>query len=331
MTESVSPVFSIIVAVYNAQRYLEETLRALSAQTFSAFEVVMVNDGSTDQSAELAQKFCDQDPRFRLFHTPNQGISPTRNLAVQHATAPWIAVCDADDTWTPDKLELQHRFIQQWAATQAEPMLALGTSGDLINGKGEQIRMVNTQERPWPTVLHDEATLHELHMINSSVVFQREVFLRLGGYRAEYTPTEDTDLWVRFSEHGAVINMPDHLTHYRMHSSNISESHYPVMILNLYRIQANTERRRQQLPEWSAEQFTARMRQNRPQYVRTMKNLQHMKYYNRAKNRWGNGHYLGVVAPLVQACLVSPSRTVKLFLRSEVYRTSRLHWRRHPG
>ncbi|MDB5046770.1 MAG: putative glycosyl transferase, partial [Deinococcus sp.] len=271
MTELMSPRFSIIVAIYNAERYLEETLRAFLAQTLTEFEVIMVNDGSTDHSAEIAQRFCEQDPRFRLFHTPNRGISPTRNLAVQQARAPWIAVCDADDTWTPNKLEVQDRFIRQWSVTQTEELMALGTAGDLINGKGEQIRVLTPEARPWPAALHNDSTLQELHMINSSVVFRRDVFLRLGGYRAEYTPTEDTDLWVRFSEQGAVINLPDPLTHYRMHGSNVSEKQYMVMILNVRRIQANTERRRKQLPEWSAEQFMAHSRLNRTQHARTMK------------------------------------------------------------
>ncbi|MFB9991318.1 glycosyltransferase family 2 protein [Deinococcus oregonensis] len=328
MSSAAAPLFSVVVAVYNAEQYLEETLRALQAQTFADFEVLMVDDGSVDRSAEIARQFCQSDSRFQLWQTPNRGISPTRNLAVQRASGPWIAVCDADDTWEPGKLEAQHRFIVAWAGQNEEELVALGTAGDHINAAGQPIRPLHPRLSPWPSGLQDESLLEDLHMINSSVVFRRDVFEAVGGYRAEYTPTEDTDLWVRLSERGAVVNLQEPLTHYRIHGTNVSEQHYMVMVLNMYRIRANAERRRLRLPEWTAQEFKAQLRLNSRQYRMTMTNLRHMMYYNKGKNRWSNGHPLSALGALLMSFVVAPRKTAELFSHSRVLRSRALPWRK---
>jgi len=319
-----TPEFSIIVAVYNAERYLAETLRSFQAQTLSQFEVVMVNDGSTDGSAQVAERFCQEDARFRLFNTPNQGISATRNLAVQHSRAPWIAVCDGDDTWEPNKLERQAAYIRDWAARETEPLLALGTSGDLINSTGGFASAVTLHPRPWPDLLADEERMLQLNMINSSVVFLKDAFLKIGGYRASYTPTEDTDLWVRLSEQGAVMNLLEPLTHYRMHPNNISRTQYVRMILSAKRVRTNSARRLAGLPELDTAEYEA-YEQEQPDHAETALKLRHMVYYNQAKNNLYNRRYGSAAVSLLKGFVISPRLSVRLVSRSRVYRSGRLH------
>lgn len=324
-----TPEFSIIVAVYNAERFLAETLRSFQAQTLKQFEVVMVNDGSTDGSAQVAEQFCREDARFRLYSTPNQGISATRNLAVQHSSAPWIAVCDGDDTWEPDKLERQAEYIRAWAARETEPLVALGTAGDLINSVGGFISAVTLHPRPWPELLADEERMVQLNMINSSVVFERAAFLKVDGYHASYTPTEDTDLWVRLSEHGAVMNLLEPLTHYRMHSTNISGTQYVRMILSAKRVRANSARRLAGLPELDAAEYAA-YEQEQPDHAETALKLRHMVYYNQAKNNLYNRRYGWAAVSLLKGFLISPRLSVGLVRRSRVYRSGRLHLKKNP-
>lgn len=319
-----APEFSIIVAVYNSERYLAETLRSFQAQTLKQFEVVMVNDGSTDGSAQVAEQFCREDPRFRLYNTPNQGISATRNLAVQHARAPWMAVCDGDDTWEPNKLERQAAYIRDWAAHETEPLLALGTAGDLINSTGGFVSDVTLHPRPWPDLLADEERMVQLNMINSSVVFLKDAFLKIGGYRASYTPTEDTDLWVRLSEHGAVMNLLEPLTHYRMHPNNVSRTQYVKMIQGAKRVRTNSARRLAGLHELDTAEYAA-YEQGQPDHAETTLKLRHMVYYNQAKNNLYNRKYGWAVVSLLKGFVISPRLSVRLVTHSRVYRSGRLH------
>ncbi|MGA7158722.1 MAG: glycosyltransferase family 2 protein [Acidobacteriaceae bacterium] len=99
------PLVSIITPVYNAARWLPETLATVRAQTFTDWEQILVDDGSTDNSLALVEAACEQDPRFRSLRTPqNEGPSAARNLALNAARGRFVAFLDADDLWHPDKL-----------------------------------------------------------------------------------------------------------------------------------------------------------------------------------------------------------------------------------
>lgn len=315
--------FSVIVAVHNAQNYLRETLVSLQRQTYREFEVVMVDDGSTDQSADIARQFCVSDPRFRLLSTPNRGISPTRNLAIEHARGDWLAICDADDTWDPHKLEKQAAFIAAWDDRAHGPLAALGTAGYITNRFGQVRRVedlgINTLEeyRYW----RDE--IGQMAMINSSVVFRKDLFFELGGYRADYTPAEDTDLWTRLAGRGVVLNLPGRLTYYRMHGENISESSYVRMMLNAHRVRANSARRRAGLPEYSYDEFYAHLAQDPRQLARLLRQLRHEMHYYVARNRWNNGRRLGGLGRFVRATLLSPERSLRLLRESYLHRVRR--------
>lgn len=322
-----APEFSIIVAVYNSERYLAETLRSFQAQTLKQFEVVMVNDGSTDGSPQIAEQFCREDSRFRLYSTPNQGISATRNLAVQHSSAPWIAVCDGDDTWEPDKLERQAEYIRSWAAREDETLTGVGTAGDLITSTGDFISTVTLHYRPWPELLADETKMLQLNVINSSAVFRRDIFLNIGGYREDYTPTEDLDLWVRLAEQGAFVNMPDLLTHYRMHDKNLSRTRYARMIECAKRVRVNSARRGAGLPELDEAAYAA-YEQEQPGHAEAALKLRHMVFYNQAKNNLYNRQYGQAAVSLLKGFLISPRLSVALVSRSRVFQSSRLHLRK---
>lgn len=100
------PLISIIIPTYNAEAYLDETLASVFAQTYSNWECIIVNDGSTDKSAQIAQKWVEKDPRFRIIHKENNGLSRARNTGIENANADYIAFLDSDDIWMPKHLSL---------------------------------------------------------------------------------------------------------------------------------------------------------------------------------------------------------------------------------
>ena len=108
--------FSIIVAVYNTEAYLDKCLQSILNQTFTDFEVILINDGSLDKSAEICEKYAQIDKRIRLIHQENQGVSATRNTALGMASAPYIIWVDADDWIEEDLLAEVKKSIDQTSA-----------------------------------------------------------------------------------------------------------------------------------------------------------------------------------------------------------------------
>src|SRR5277367_606695 len=94
-----SPPVSVIIPVWNGATVLLETLRSLQVQTYANFEAIIVDDGSTDDTAAIAQKFCETDPRFSLIRQANGGVSAARNTAIERAQGEWLAFLDGDDVW----------------------------------------------------------------------------------------------------------------------------------------------------------------------------------------------------------------------------------------
>src|SRR5437879_1424517 len=107
------PAVSIITPAYNAEPYLAETVRSVLAQTFGDFEMIIVDDGSTDGTAAVAQRFAEGDSRIRVVRQRNAGISGARNTAMAQAKAPIFALLDSDDIWFPNYLDEQLRLLSE--------------------------------------------------------------------------------------------------------------------------------------------------------------------------------------------------------------------------
>ena len=109
-TPQFAPVISIIVPIYNREKLLRNCLDSIFSQTFKDWECILVNDGSTDKSLEIAQQYAANDPRFILFSQENQGLSAARNLGIDHAQGKWITFVDSDDEIAPDYLEILYKI-----------------------------------------------------------------------------------------------------------------------------------------------------------------------------------------------------------------------------
>ena len=115
--DKLSDKVSVIVPVYNAERGIEACLNSLLAQSYANLEILIVNDGSVDESERIIRKFARQDPRIKLFCTENQGVSAARNIALENVTGEWIAFCDSDDIVPKNAYK---RMLQAARRTNAE-------------------------------------------------------------------------------------------------------------------------------------------------------------------------------------------------------------------
>lgn len=213
------PQLSVILCVYNNAPYLPAAIESICGQTFGDFEFLIVNDGSTDGSGEIIDRFAAADPRIRPIHQENRGFVASLNRAIGEARAPLIARMDGDDICAPE------RFAVQCAFLKAHPDHGVvGSQMSWINADG------SPRERDilYPTGHNDFLRAIELHlplMSHPSVIMRRDIVMAQGNYRPIFRACEDYDLWLRVSEVTKLTSLPERLYTYRIYEDQVSSRH----------------------------------------------------------------------------------------------------------
>ena len=203
-----NPLISVVMPVHNALPFLAESIGSILNQTFTDFEFVIFNDGSTDGSTEALREWSQKDSRIRLFENETcLGLSGSSNAAVARARAPILARMDADDISHPERLE------RQWEIIRQDPEIAV--VGTLCVGINEAGRQVRPRDR-WRLVRQSPY----IPFPHGSAMFRRSVFDEVGGYSPAADGGEDQDLFSRMAKRGRVVTLPDSLYRYRYHSRN---------------------------------------------------------------------------------------------------------------
>jgi len=210
-----APAVSAIMAVYNGGSYLEEAVRSILAQSLTDFEFIIVDDGSTDGTTALLDRFARQDARIRIVHAAHQGVSAARNAALALVRAPLVAIMDADDVCMPERFARQVEFLN------ANPQcVAIGCEAMMIDPAGREI---GVKGHPLTHREIDDRLMQVREaMTHPAVMLRAETVRRLGGYRSHLPVSEDYDLFLRLAEVGELANLPDVLFHYRLHAGSIS-------------------------------------------------------------------------------------------------------------
>lgn len=184
------PTVSVIVPAYNVASYVGATLESALSQTFRDFEVIVVDDGSTDETGTIVAAFAERDDRVRVVRQPNAGLSSARNAALRVARGSYIALLDGDDVWDRGFLDAQ------LAVFDARPDVAVVTGNARFLGgthDGEPVRPVPDKRRE-PTlasILEDEEAVFIMSM------FRRAVYDAVGGFDESMRTNEDYDFWLR--------------------------------------------------------------------------------------------------------------------------------------
>lgn len=207
------PPLAVLLPFYNAAETLAETLDSILAQSFEAFELVAVDDGSSDHSLEIVQHYMQQDSRIRLLQPGRQGVVGAMNHALHHCSAPICARMDADDIMAPDRLERQwHCLQQQPHLTLVGSRVALFPAEQIQKGFHEYIRWQNGCITP--EQIADNIYV-ELPIAHPSVMFRRDAILAAGGYRDGDFP-EDYELLLRLHRLGhKMAKLPQVLLQWR--------------------------------------------------------------------------------------------------------------------
>jgi glycosyltransferase involved in cell wall biosynthesis len=190
---------SILLPVYNAAATITAAVDSCLQQTFHDFELLLIDDGSTDETALLLDKFAHSDPRVRIIRLPRTGIAGALNAGLENASGKYIARMDADDVMLPQRLEKQANFLDENPATALVSCL-VDHGGDASSQEGyaTYVRWINS------LVTAEEISLNrfvESPLAHPSVMFRKSLAENFSGYRAGHFP-EDYELWLRWMEAG---------------------------------------------------------------------------------------------------------------------------------
>ena len=211
------PLVSVILPAYNAARYVGTAVGSILAQSFDDFELIVLDDGSSDETLHMVQDLAIRDARIRVVSRANLGLVATLNELVGLARGKFIARMDADDISHPDRLRLQIEYLQSHPEC-----VALGTRALYIDPDGLPIHeLVDcfSHEQIEQVLLRPE-----IGVLHPTVMMRRAEVVRIGGYRSEYRHAEDLDLFLRLGEAGKLANLPQVLLWYRVHLSSVSHA-----------------------------------------------------------------------------------------------------------
>ncbi len=294
------------MSAYNAEKYIGEAIESVLAQTFVAFEFIIVDDGSTDGTLAIAQSYQAKDSRILIDSHENIGLGNSLNRAMKMAKGEWIARMDADDIMLPNRLKEQLSYLQ------AHPEVSLVSCWNYyINSQGRQIgklvfpKDLNNEE-DCKRYLADNKAIHLLH---PGVMMRKEAVLEAGGYKP-IVPGQDIELWNRLLERKVVmVCMPQILMKYRIHKGSVTTAHY-IKSLNHYDwIVSCMLLRRQGKPEISYESFQQSIQQ-KPfvQRIHRLRKLYANYMYRNATFFYGDKKYLSFGIHLLCSLLLEPSR-----------------------
>ncbi|MBD2343059.1 glycosyltransferase family 2 protein [Anabaena subtropica] len=222
------PLISVIIPAYNAAAFIERTLKSVINQTYSNIEVIVVDDGSQDETSTIVQSIIQKDARIRLFHQLNSGVAAARNLAIKYARGEFIAPIDADDIWYPQNLEKQ---VQRFQESDSSVGLVYAWSV-VIDGKDEPSGDFHIAEYEGDVYI---ALLYRNFLGNaSSTLIRRSCFDQVGLYDCEFKAKgcqgcEDWDLYLRITEHYQVRVVPEFLVGYRQTTSSMSHNYISMV------------------------------------------------------------------------------------------------------
>ena len=202
------PKISVLLSVFNSEEVLERALSSLVSQSFKDFEILVLDDGSTDSSARIIDDFVKKDHRIKAFYfDSNLGLAKRLNFLLGEASAPLIARADADDCYHPERLQKQYDRI-----CNDESIDVLGTWGFYVDGNGtilSKVMMPINHEDIVQRIAKSNPFLH------SSILAKKSFFIKNGGYKENLRKKQDYDLWVRGLKKARYENLPEYLIYYR--------------------------------------------------------------------------------------------------------------------
>jgi len=214
---------SVVLSVYNSEKFITSAINSVLKQTYKDFELIVINDGSTDKTLDLIQKNTEIDKRIKIINLKkNLGMAGAIYKGINQATGEWIARMDSDDVMYNNRLEEQINYLNN-----NEDIKVLSCLGTYLGVKGKTFGITTTRIKDHDTYKNLIEKNQPIGILHSGTIFNKKKFLDLGGYRGKFWPCDDIDLWNRFALAGCkIFVLKKILMQYRIHKESIITSKF---------------------------------------------------------------------------------------------------------
>jgi len=224
---------SVVIPLYNKEDFIKSTIESILKQTYDKFEIIIVDDGSTDKSISIVESF--KDPRIRIISQTNEGVSKARNTAIKNCSGDWIAFLDADDLWDRNFL---FTFINMVNKYKNAALIGLNYSCLDSNDINQPLSIY--KEGLLTDNVYFDYCLYRYPFNSSSVVIKKNCFEELGGFRVDLKEGEDLEMWYRILKHGMpCYYCPIVSSYYRKVENNQKKRQRSISLTNFWGFHLN--------------------------------------------------------------------------------------------
>jgi len=298
---------SILMPAYNAGPFIGEAIASILAQTQRNFELIVIDDGSTDASVETVRKYEAADSRVRLIvNESNKGISQSLNIALGKAEGAWIGRMDADDLSVPVRLE---RMLE--AAAKAPEVVLWGSYARAMSCAGRPLHRVALGPTTEEQFLRLKRRCENILVLHGTWLARRDILIASGGYDARFDGLEDFEFLGRIQQFGSLRTLPEELLFYRLHPSNTSSTRV-VRQQQLMRFLSARNRARRAGHDLTLEAYLAEL-DCRPALVKRLAAMTDVGrvHYRNATLYLAEHRYGAAATSAVQALALNPAYTVQ--------------------
>ena len=206
-----SPLISIVIPSYNQAKYIGFNLDSILAQTYKNFEVIFIDDGSKDETAEIVKAYTERDSRVKYFHQQNSERAVARSYGISLTNGKYVCLVDSDDTWREDKLE------KQLSVMEADPEIVLCyASVNRIDPENKALKTAPRQQMGYSGNVLEKLLIRNF-IPSVTPMIRKDVLEKVGNQVTEFIPYEDWDFWLRIARHGKFFHIKESLGNYRLH------------------------------------------------------------------------------------------------------------------
>ena len=307
-----SNIVTIIISAFNAEKFLAEAIDSVLIQSLGNFELILIDDGSTDGTLQIFKKYKQIDKRILIDSHKNIGMGESVNRAVKMANSELIARMDADDVMIDTRLEEQVKFMN------SHPEIAITSClTEFINQNGKSIGGQDfPQTKDLQTLDDTKRYVSEkkcIHFAHTGMICRKSAFLEVGGYDGKYWPSDDIELFNKVADKGyGVVVLPKKLMKYRLHNDSIITSKFYESVIKLYWVEDCIYRRRRGQHELTFLEYSDRFN-SRPllKRIRSFRVIFANHYFRQAGINYSNGNYYNFTWMLATSIILRPINILK--------------------
>lgn len=311
---------SVVMPVYNGERFLAETIESVLSQTFKDLELIAVDDGSSDASLSILEEYAERDPRVVVLRLNHGGLPVAVNAGIRQAKYDLIARIDSDDRMLPQRLERQVSFLEErpYLSVACSDCIFIDTSGRRIGRSSCRIDVDRGKRERCPGLF--------VELAHPTVIMRKADVIAVGGYREDLRYAEDRHLWGRLATSGFSIECQnEYLVEFRLHGGAMTMSRAEMQREICAWIDLNIVRRLDGVPEFSMEEFRAwEQRQPLTTKLKDRIRFTSIHSFKKASRFYGERKYLRCALSLATAVSLNPGQMVGRVLSRITSREARL-------